>query len=189
MNDPSYFSSDAYFGKGKSKGKGKNKGKFNSGKSFGKSFGKGRGSFFGKGPGKGKGKAKGGFKGKGKGQAGRSLNLGCSSCGSPNHNGDSCPWGSPSATNPVGLAVAQPAGPAANSLRQLADLTGIPRAPAPSTTPAASSPRPRRPLSFAGLVFMTMVSSIMGATTAARDEEAAASPSVFRSVSNLMFPI
>ena len=116
MNDPSYFSGDAYFGKGKSKGKGKNKGKFNSGKSFGKSFGKGKGSFFGKGPGKGKGKAKGGFKGKGKGQAGRSLNLGCSSCGSPNHNGDSCPWSYSSAVNPVGLAVAQPVDPAANSL-------------------------------------------------------------------------
>ena len=108
-DDPYTPSDDYYFGKGKGKfrrpfrkGKGKGKGKFH--RPYHKGKGKGKGdrealSLFGKGD-KGKGKgSKGKSKGKGKHKGmdstsvGKSSGmLGCSSCGSSNHNAGDCPW-------------------------------------------------------------------------------------------------
>ena len=117
--DPHSPSDDYYYGKCKGKfrrpfRKGKGKGKFH--RPFRKGKGKGDRealSLFGKGDkGKGKGsgkfgKSRGKYKSMGSTAVGKSSGmLGCSSCGSSNHNAGDCPWQS---GQPSSAHLAQPA--------------------------------------------------------------------------------
>ena len=108
---------DAHFGKGKGKRKGKGKGFRRKGK------GKGKGFRPSKGPGKGKSK-----KGKGK-PAGRSLNMGCSNCGSPNHDTASCPW------SQRHVRYAEPHAPHASDSTAASNPTGSGSASSSTPTP------------------------------------------------------